>query len=175
MIYEVGKHYWVPCVEGYWDQWHGVWVVMGPCHSDAEIIGFKPEHWHVDPRFLPNNKLLSRNRNGQDVPHWATHVLRILRPKTYEEHREGMDAPLPIYIGHKRRVCRREMPLHAWKIPHVWGKLMESVKDCPLKLDNPICPHKGMDLSTVPVVNGKIVCPLHGLAFCAKTGHVVDK
>ena len=24
----------------------------GPLHDDSEIIGFKPEHWHVDYRFL---------------------------------------------------------------------------------------------------------------------------
>ena len=50
---ELGKFYSVPHVRARWGhnapKW---WPVMGPAHSDSEIIKFEPVHWHVDFRFL---------------------------------------------------------------------------------------------------------------------------
>ena len=36
--------------------------------------------------------------------------------------------------------------------------------------DNPVCPHRKVDLSDAPRINGAIICPLHGLVFDEKTG-----
>ena len=54
-----GRMYTVPVIRGPWrprtksiTAW---WPVLGPVHSDLEIIGFKPHHHHVDFRFLTQN------------------------------------------------------------------------------------------------------------------------
>lgn len=36
------------------------------------------------------------------------------------------------------------------------------------------CPHRGYDLSQVKAIDGKIICPLHGLAFDAVSGVVLN-
>ncbi|RYG96455.1 MAG: hypothetical protein EON58_12050, partial [Alphaproteobacteria bacterium] len=40
---------------------------------------------------------------------------------------------------------------------------------------NPVCPHKGISLASVPVIDGCIDCPGHGLRFDAKTGEIVSR
>ena len=35
------------------------------------------------------------------------------------------------------------------------------------------CPHRGFDLSQVNTINGKKICPLHGLVFCGLTGVLI--
>ncbi len=36
--------------------------------------------------------------------------------------------------------------------------------------DRPVCPHRQFDLTHAPRMDGTIICPLHGMTFCAKTG-----
>ena len=52
--YFLGHTYTVPCVRGDWQHSCGKrwWPVNGPVHDDDEWLGFKPKHWHVDPRFI---------------------------------------------------------------------------------------------------------------------------
>ena len=50
------------------------------------------------------------------------------------------------------------------------GRLYETHKDSRIDINSPVCPHRGADLNGVPVVDGTITCPLHGIIFCAKTG-----
>ena len=65
-------------------------------------------------------------------------------------------------------VCR--MPRYPFAPPW-YEKLAASVQDKPLG-PRRICPHKGADLSRMPVRDGCVTCPLHGLRFDAETGRV---
>ena len=53
-----GRWYRVSCVRAFYgsDQYLQWWPVIGPGHSDREILNFPPEHFHVDYRFLSNRK-----------------------------------------------------------------------------------------------------------------------
>ena len=163
-VYQVGKTYMVPVARGNWCEEDGDWVIMGPWHEDADILKFPEEHYHIDPRFLPRRCIRGVNRFN-----WANAPL--CRYTLF-------DRCLPVfYLGLQPRVCIRRMPPHPFErgLGGIsYQKLAESVRGRPLNLERPICPHRGMDLSTASR-HGCIKCPLHGLQFDAKTGCVLEK
>lgn len=165
-LYTPGKFYRMPVVKADWMGRVGEYVVMGPEHDDADYIGFELPHWHVHPQFCTEYGLkLNETSSGKTVPRW---VHAVLAPSS-----EGY-TPLeiePEYVGLRLRKCRRPMPEYS-VVPPWSGELSAAMRDRPLKLDHPVCPHKGADLSCVPVRDGVITCPLHGLRFDASTGCV---
>ena len=55
MKYETGRYYQIPHVRCQWPDGNRMaqWIpVLGPSHTDIEVIKFEHEHWHVDFRFL---------------------------------------------------------------------------------------------------------------------------
>lgn len=83
----------------------------------------------------------------------------------------------PLHVGpvvYNDLKCLREMP--DWYPAHAakWiPKLEEKYADACL-IDGK-CPHKGIDLSGCPAVNGIVVCPGHGLLWNAETGKLVPR
>ena len=59
-----GRYYDRPVVRARWVTAALRWIpVLGPAHSDREIVNFHPVHFHVDFRFLP----ACLRRSSQDV------------------------------------------------------------------------------------------------------------
>ena len=52
MSYVIGKFYRVPCVRAKINRRLRWWPLLTTIHNDFEIIGFKPDHAHVDARFM---------------------------------------------------------------------------------------------------------------------------
>lgn len=153
---EVGSHYLVPCVFAAWAYTDGVprwWPVMGPQHDDTEYLNFKPSHYHLDPRFVPQFAMKRTNSRHCSV---AQDVFNIPLQLT-----GGGRLPDPEY---RRMQCRREMPdrIEAKFVHH---KLSEAFKGKPLG-HHQQCPHKGFSLRGIkPGSDGCLKCPLHGLQF----------
>ena len=96
--------------------------------------------------------------------HESEDVIRQRRVKPYLE-----TLPRKSWYQLRRKVCLRQYE----SIPELEKfseKLREDFIASRLDLKRRICPHKGADLSTIPVRDGVIECPLHGLQFCAETG-----
>jgi len=74
-------------------------------------------------------------------------------------------------VVYRRRKCRREMPIHPEAELCSWlrnMKLPDAYQDHVLGADM-ICPHKGASLKGLPVDDGCVVCPLHGLRWNLQT------
>ena len=56
-IYEVGKFYTVPTVEGTLHRKRDIWVILGPKHTDEGVVNFPHTHYHLDYRFFNNGKM----------------------------------------------------------------------------------------------------------------------
>ncbi|HWL09770.1 MAG TPA: Rieske 2Fe-2S domain-containing protein [Planctomicrobium sp.] len=164
-LYIPGKFYRVPCVEAMWKHRVGIYVVIGPKHDDAEIIRFPEQHWHMHAKFAPDWAMTGIHRSGvHDVFSMPIHTHSETR---YEEEFEAR------FIGYRVRKCRREMPVNPFPGRAGWHKeLTNHYAEKSLNLKRPVCPHRGVDLSCVPVRNGCITCPLHGLMFDTQTGRV---
>ena len=99
--------------------------------------------------------------------HESAEVVRQRRAKFYLD-----TLPRKSWYQLRRKVCLRQY-VHIPDLAKFSEKLREGFTDSRLDLKRRICPHKGTDLRTIPVVNGVIQCPLHGLQFCATTGRAV--
>ena len=166
--FEVGKFYRVPTVRGLWRGMDADWVVLGPLHEDKEVIGFDEQHYHLHPQFN-SDVILNAFRGVPDV--FSMPLTEVKGVKGY-----GVpDVPLGPVV-YRRRKCMREMPAYPRYAPP-WLSKLESwmaTKGKPrIDVKHPICPHRGADLSKVPVVDGCVTCPLHGLKWNASTGELV--
>lgn len=163
----IGKFYMVPCV--FMNVWGNQWIpVHGPNHEDKEVIGFEPHHWHIDWRFAPTrwfNNLVeiygSRISSGSGIDGLQGKV--VCSPD-----RDGFIRTVDM----RRKKCHREMPIFPIKAP--WIKRLEE-KFKGQRLNCLRCPHRGISLEGMPVREGFVICPGHGLMFDAATGIQVNR
>lgn len=165
MNYEIGKWYRVPAVRvAEWRGFRGWLPVIGPKHEDAELIGFKPWHWHLNLPFVPK-------RAYWDVFYSSAYAVPISCPDNNGKQ-VVMDGPLL-----RRMKCVREWPpypLDKIKGPRGWlPKLEAAYSSCKLK-PGMVCPHRGIPLASVPAVDGIVTCPGHGLRWNIETGELVS-
>ncbi len=176
----VGETYIVPCVFGriypfnYTNQNtpRHTWPVLRPSHEDSkytiqtrtvwdgevdseeeycEYDPSTPHHFHVDPRFSPAEWYTDYEVRNES---WHTFV----GPMADIEWRE--------------MVCLREMSIQrlftgfhkSFVVDHT-GKKSKCMR----------CPHKGVNLASMPVVDGVVTCPAHGLRFDKKTMTCITK
>lgn len=160
MIYEVGRIYSVPCVQIIsdlgWIRPHEWAPIIGPKHEDAEIIGFPYLHYHVDLRFLTKLQF---------------ECIRPYSTILHENDERNHYGPTPFIdkIVMRRRKCGRQFPHYPHERAQRWMRtLQERYRDTSLKCGK--CPHRGLDLSNIKPLNGRIVCPGHGLVWDATSG-----
>ncbi len=172
MTYEVGKFYNVPCIKTTRDAaWCGEWMpVIGPLHSDAEIIKFPASHWHIDWRFV----LSSAMRHVRTETPYGNVVQRI----AYEHHPDDFSIyKQPLIEGDvvvRRMKCKRDWPPypHAKQQRH-WGpELEKAFAGCKLG-PGMVCPHRGVPLDGAQRDGDVVTCPGHGLRWNIKTGELV--
>ena len=178
----LGRYYLRPCIRASWPMLHLKvrWVpVLGPPHDDAEIIGFKPRHYHVDFRFLPAD--LRRRVSVPKSVHSAHQMpLHWIRPTGHDQ---------PIQLGEPRLA---DLPRERWyqlrrlrfnshypdypRREAAWlDKLHQAYRGDRLRGEDLICPHRGASLSGIyPDPDGFVTCPLHGLRFHPETGRVLE-
>jgi hypothetical protein len=148
---EIGRFYLVPTVRNIFTE--AKYPVLGDLHEDREYIGFPERHWHVDSRFVPKQLLIDGPRFGI-----ATILSRALTTPAFE------------FISVKRWKCKRQTPMHPYRFDDLWN----AFQNHHLK-SSMICPHKGVDLSSQPVIDGCVTCPLHGLTWSVATGKLTDR
>lgn len=191
---EVGKYYLVPCVNSelchkktfdyvngnllsppfdYWkqrdsDKYNGVYVpVIGRQHEDEKWLGFKPQHFHYDWRFVKGHTL------SKILDTWEREYLEKSAKTLAQlnENRFGakvfiVDLVADTKIVYKRMKMVREMP----KFPNSEGFKNDRGFEAnyigkKVKCGN-ICPHKGAPLAGGKIdAFGNVICPLHGLTF----------
>ncbi len=187
----VGQHYLVPCVKigdpkrraqlrhdeaplGCTGMLQGWWPVVGPQHEDAAIFDFPHEHWHFDLRFLSAAQIANRsNRFWDDKPAKPATLLSLpltnhkgelgqpeLRQRRCHREQPGWDA----YFA---ATLRKNRPPNLVKLERITAIKGQTLKSCK------ICPHRGLPLGSMPVVDGIITCPGHGLRWNASTGEIV--
>jgi len=172
----VGKFYLVPTAREIWDGRMGVWPILLPFHEDAEIIGFRWDHAHLDRRFLTPSQwagadfgfyTAERNVDGRPLSQYASDgdlpsLRRASRPRPAVEWR--------------RRKCYREITphiVHSMKDKAWFPRLESAYAHCRLK-PGLICPHRGAHLGSMPVdEHGHVICPMHGLKWNVQTGELV--
>ena len=197
--YIVGHTYRVTCVRGRWNNIGPIWwPVNGKIHDDADFLDFPWNHWHIDHRFVTAAKWRDDHGSGgpsmefyrspihalsveplgveslrkkipEEVP-WTGRGVEIQRSRLAKTYLESL--PRKSWFQLRRKKCLRQYS----SIPELSGlrnKLRPGYENARLDLKRRICPHKGTDLRTIPVRDGVIECPLHGLQFCAETGETL--
>ena len=197
--HEVGKTYLVLAVRTKWpltgeSKAQTRWVpIMGPPHSDNDVVNFPPMHWHADPRFLDYGELWKDNAVYQIYRYFAQSEFCLER--AYINSPIPEVAPDPAVTGREPEHVKiadlkdsRHPPESYYRIMaftmqrHIvpdqddqpWLlELTEQFRDKTL-VDGRYCPHRRAGAGIEPDAAGVITCPLHGLRWCAKTGQVVD-
>lgn len=122
-------------------------------HNDKENDQHEP-HYHVDTRFINYKRELKRN-----FPRDNWFFYKRVYPHEYDDFKIEWYY-LECFNNRISYITSSEL-IKKSKLKH----------DCIYKGK---CPHRGYDLSTQPVVNGVVRCPLHGLLFDANTGKVLN-
>jgi hypothetical protein len=179
----VGQVYLVPCVWGVISnighnspaRW---WPVLLPSHEDSRYFNTKTiREWkETEEGAYLVEQVVSAGSNPSTPHHYHVDA------RFTEESWYGTDRGRPVRNLHTtifpddcrctlfEMVCLREMPVQV-KLYSVFGKLfVDDFTGKKIKCGR--CPHKGTDLTTIPVVDGKITCPAHGMQFDAQTGRV---
>lgn len=186
---EVGRFYLVPTVRYPYFGRIRDWPVMGVLHHDQEHFNFPWPHYHVDPRFInaTDFAFIERQRHlgytvdvllaGNPLCHFSGGYRPWRRDVSLEEARAETDE-------HPSPVLRRRRMHRPWTYPrsqidgHSTGKirsLWEAYAGQRAKRGRHgfICPHRNYPLGTARAdENGILVCPLHGLRICGRTGLV---
>lgn len=176
----IGERYRVPTVlYPHLESTHRVWPVLGPRHSDAEIIGFKPEHYHVDIRFLSERDLrrvMSHDRAA--IPE----LRRELVPSEYLYPIARHAGAWPDVIPHPRivwrvRTMKREFRPYPLKTAGWLSKLQPYYAGVTCKRMGGAlrCPHKGAWIPTGDALLGEVICPQHGLRVNVADGVVCPR
>jgi len=159
----VGKRYLVNTVEvlpeQYYHWWNGGIVpVLGLAHEDADLIGIKDRHFHIDWRFVPLKNwerglgfLYQKNHSMQGAVLWEYNPM----------------GP----VTRKALLCRRTHDV--FPIVQFTKQLQKTFAD--KKSDCRTCPHRGISLVGAPVNFGAVVCPGHGLAWNIETGELAPR
>lgn len=197
----VGDRYPVTLVRARWVQhpvarW---WPVLGKLHHDARDLHFPLLHWHLDFRFVPDDAaedfrscigapiLLGRvvpvERGDEEMfDKFNMHVSDFERrtrdfERLFKMNRQAAKKlrqyPRRSWIKVERRKMLRTYDYLLDQGGHLLNLLHEKMPPDRWRIDpeNPVCPHRQVDLSGVAVRDGRIRCPLHGLTFCARSGY----
>ena len=190
---ELGGLYQIPHVRTPWPGSQPNWIpVLGPRHNDTEIIGFDPEHFHIDYRFLDNQMLEEAEAlvspNSMYAINWVYQkVIASLAPEVGDDQilarltpmgdlvelhtMEPLEAPLESWYRLLPAEYKRVYPDNpTYLLPWI-KELEEAYANCRLGPDMK-CPHRGTDLHGLEVRNDRITCPLHGLSWNLKSGRL---
>lgn len=178
MNYEIGKSYSVPCVQGAGNKYDGIfhreWIpVMGPEHSDAEIIGFPYRHWHVDWRFA-SARVFARAKNQHVIRNADCDVYNYVlqhygTTNMAEDHNMPFVATGEVVVRRVR--CRRQFPSYPAQRA-TWLKKLEN-KFASACMKDMVCPHRGLPLEGCQRDGDVVQCPGHGLRWNVITGALV--
>lgn len=172
----VGKWYLVP-TSAY--QWLGVkaarpWPVFLPWHSDAEHLRFDEDHYHVDPRFLGRAAWkMAQGWGGVEFLDPTNRALSACQRWPLARHRGRDD--LPGDIVWRRRRCERATAeyVHGDKPTIVSLTAAFAGRQCKRARSGWVCPHQHVPMGSVPVEDGVLTCPLHGLRIRDSDGVVL--
>ena len=154
----IGRFYAVPTVRGKIFHLLRDWPVLGPRHSDKEIIGFPHVHYHVDWRFVSKSVLHSVANFGRQT------LFGIV------VHRGAETDFLPAPVMRRRKCIRGFEALGTFpRAP--WLRELESVY-ASRRLENLVCPHRGIPLVGCPREGNVVTCPGHGLRWNLTTGEL---
>ena len=189
---ELGGLYAVPHIRAPWPGSQPNWIpVLGPRHNDTEIIGFDPEHFHLDFRFVEEDLFQQAEAaapvNAIYAISWVyRNVISTLAPDTEPQQRarlnprgqlvdletgEACPAPVESWYQHRTAEYRREYPENpTYLLPWI-KKLEQAYAKARLKPDMK-CPHRGADLHGLEVKNNQVICPLHGLRWNVRSGRM---
>jgi len=139
--------------------------VIGELHDDT-LLGFPYLHLHHDRRFIP-----PRIYNEMRHPWEALAVTGLIPNESGEREIDPLWVNVPIRYG--EFVCYRQMPQPTTKVLGL-DRLEKLFKFS--KLENRVCPHKGISLSGMfPDNSGCLTCPGHGLKWNASTGDLIQQ
>ena len=166
---KIGRFYLVPTVDYIWLEVADRWPIIGPKHSDKQIIDFPYQHYHVDGRFL-SPKQVRRVYSREKSLEFTLAVYPLCQYRRNRVHIADFDVfphPEPVW---RRRKCQRHLEYPTWA-SHWQVPLEEAYKS--YSLIDGICPHRGAYIGNmVPDHHGAITCPLHGLRWDLKTGEM---
>lgn len=141
--------------------------ILGGLHEDREVIGFRPDHIHVDWRFVWHARFEFIQRSMGDR--------RLVRPFSLlglplsigmaisEHYRTGEMQP-----ERRDMECKRVFDVFPESAP--WMAELERHYRNARACKN-VCPHRGISLVGAPEDDrGARVCPGHGLSWDKKTG-----
>ena len=161
----VGKFYMVPAVRVV--DWHGCkneWIaVIGPKHEDAEIIGFKWQHFHIDWRFAPRRVF---DRMASIMGGAYVHAYPIQDPDGRGD-KAILEGPVL-----RRLKCKRELSGPFPRAAARWIPALEEKFAC-ARLVNGLCPHRGIPVSAMHRDGDVLTCPGHGLRWSATNGELI--
>lgn len=166
----IGALYWVTFVKLKTPSYGSCWrPILGPLHTDAEIIGFSHEHWHIDWRFMSDRFVDSMTLfKGGDHRYCHGNVAT-------HRHQNG-DAIYDDGLLYRRRVkCRRTMPGFVPTEKVRWQADLEAAMIAQKKrMRCMTCPHRGVPLlEEMTDAKGVVTCQAHGLKWRVKTGRLV--
>jgi hypothetical protein len=160
----VGHFYMVPAVRV--NEWWGFkgWLpVVGPKHSDAEIVKFPWPHFHVDWRFAPRR--VFDHMSGYQGASYAL-GFPIQCPDSY-----GTQIIVEGPIQKRMKMKREQLPFpHSTRAK--WPPELKQHFAC-AKLVNGLCPHRGIPVEAMHRDGDVLTCPGHGLRWNAITGEAI--
>lgn len=123
--------------------------VLLPWHNDTDI-GLEEGHYHYDFRFInPNIEIRNTAVLNEILRGWFSEI------------------PFDTTIHWKKKKCFD---------PHAGysrtQKLLDLDSTKTLKMRDNICPHRGTLLSSIPIHDGCVTCPTHGLTWNCATGAI---
>lgn len=153
------------------------WPVIGPAHDDGEITGFIGIHAHLDTRFVSMDDLCRIIPWVAELAEY-TGQTRSAAADVLLYSGEGTPPiflPGPVETVDKALECFRStldtspgLERRDW-----FPKLRASVMNKRLGPGRR-CPHQGAPLGSIPVVDGLVRCPLHGLVWNVATGRLAS-
>lgn len=168
---KLGRTYVVPCIFWPWldldasPQW---WPVIGHRHTDVEFFGFKPTHYHVDPRFVTKKQ---RDWASDIMPGKPLEKYCQSAPLSASVFGSVFDVPdKPTMM---RRRCTQEFIPYFFHVMGAVTKINNRWKGdvCRGEKGAWICPHQHTRLAGVHAdSSGVVTCPLHGMRIDAETG-----
>jgi nitrite reductase/ring-hydroxylating ferredoxin subunit len=129
--------------------------IIGHAHHDKEYFNAASPHYHIDRRFV-NQATLKQFNSWTRRSVMAGNIVARVKEIVHRERR--------------KTCCVRRMP----KVNLAHQMFIAAYRDHRIDPANPVCPHKGFNLSGQPVRDGVIQCPLHGLCWDAVTGEATD-
>jgi len=160
------RTYLVPCIlkkthSVYrWRFVNDITPILLPAHEDAKYLDVASVHYHYDFRFFSVDdykEAKSYYPNLKNGHHgMVAHAKDFYKNIIYKE------------LAYKR-------PMTEFPNLERFTKALEPAFKNKCLIDGHICPHKGIDLRGMPIVDGKVICPGHGLQFDTETGQMVAR